>query len=99
MTKESCAIIRENTDVFQKSHVHFLIVAMSLSIPSTQLQSVDFYDTQGWRFPACRPVVWLRQLQVNFFCFWALKRAHWFNLVHSRSSWREFFWGGRKVEK
>lgn len=45
MTKESCAIIHENTNVFQKSHVQFLIVAMSLSVPSTQLQSVDFYDT------------------------------------------------------
>lgn len=34
-----------------------LIVAKSLSVPSTQLPSVDFCDTQGCCFPACRPVV------------------------------------------
>lgn len=43
--KEPFAIVPGNINVLQKSSMHFIII-MSLSVPSAQLPSVGFYDTQ-----------------------------------------------------
>lgn len=43
--REPFAIVPGNTNVLQKSSMCFLIIAVSLSVPSAQLPSVGFCDT------------------------------------------------------
>lgn len=57
--KELFAIVLGNINVLQKSLMHFLTITVSLSVPSTQLPSLDFHDTQGWCSLVCRPVAWM----------------------------------------
>lgn len=43
--KEPFPIVPGNTNVLQKSSLCFLIITVSLSVPSVQLPSVGFCDT------------------------------------------------------
>lgn len=44
--KEPFAIGPGDINVLQKSSVHFLGITVSVSVPSTQLPSIGFYDIQ-----------------------------------------------------